>query len=128
MYYDTPRDFLEGVYDELLFGDSPLGWDIIGTKETVRSATRETFLEYLDRWYRAPRMVAGLAGALGDDAVGRLEELLGDVPDGGEGAHLLRPSRARTGRPSRCTRSNPTRRTSGSACIAIRSTIQTGTR
>ena len=85
MYYDTPRDFLEGVYDELLYGDTPLGWDIIGTKETVRSATRETFLEYLDRWYRAPRMVAGLAGAIGDDAVGRLEELLGDVPDGGEG-------------------------------------------
>ena len=65
MYYDTPRDFLEGVYDELLYGNTPLGWDIIGTKETVRSATRETFLSYLDRWYRAPRMVAGLAGAIG---------------------------------------------------------------
>ena len=36
MYYDTPRDYLEGVYDELLYGDQPLGWDIIGTKETVR--------------------------------------------------------------------------------------------
>jgi predicted Zn-dependent peptidase len=86
MYYDTPRDFLEGVYDELLFGDTPLGWDIIGTKETVRSATRETFLSYLDRWYRAPRMVAGLAGAIGADPVGRLEELLGDVPEGEAGS------------------------------------------
>jgi predicted Zn-dependent peptidase len=86
MYYDTPRDFLEGVYDELLFGDTPLGWDIIGRKETVRAAARETFLQYLDRWYRAPRMVAGLAGALGDNPEGRLEELLGDVPGGGEGA------------------------------------------
>src|SRR5918997_649384 len=82
MYYDTPRDFLEGVYDELLYGDQPLGWDIIGTKETVRAATRETFLEYLDRWYRAPRMVAGLAGAVGDDAVARVGELLGDVRNG----------------------------------------------
>ncbi len=86
MYYDTPRDFLEGVYDELLYGNTPLGWDIIGTKDTVRSATRETFLDYLERWYRAPRMVAGLAGAIGDDAVGRLGDLLGDVPGGGEGA------------------------------------------
>lgn len=82
MYYDTPRDFLEGVYDELLYGDQPLGWDIIGTKETVRAATRDTFLEYLDRWYRAPRMVAGLAGAVGDDAVARIGELLGDVRNG----------------------------------------------
>ena len=62
MYYDTPRDYLEGVYDELLYGDQPLGWDIIGTKDTVRAATRETFLDYLDRWYRAPRMVAGVGG------------------------------------------------------------------
>jgi predicted Zn-dependent peptidase len=86
MYYDTPRDYLEGVYDELLYGDQPLGWDIIGTKETVRAAMRETFLGYLDRWYRSPRMVAGVAGAVGDDVVGRLEELLGDVPDGTAGA------------------------------------------
>jgi predicted Zn-dependent peptidase len=85
MYYDTPRDYLEGVYDELLYGDQPLGWDIIGTKETVRAATRETFLDYIGRWYRAPRMVAGVAGALGDDALPRLEELLGDVQDGATG-------------------------------------------
>jgi predicted Zn-dependent peptidase len=85
MYYDTPRDFLEGVYDELLYGDQPLGWDIIGTKETVRAATRETFLGYLDKWYRAPRMVAGVAGAVGDDILPRLQELLGDVRDGSTG-------------------------------------------
>ncbi|MDQ3867795.1 MAG: insulinase family protein [Actinomycetota bacterium] len=85
MYYDTPRDYLEGVYDELLYGDQPLGWDIIGTKETVRAATRDTFLAYLDRWYRAPRIVAGVAGAVGDDALTRLESLLGDVQNGTTG-------------------------------------------
>jgi predicted Zn-dependent peptidase len=82
MYFDTPRDFVDSVYDHLLYGDQPLGWDIIGTKETVRAATRETFLTYLDTWYRAPRMVAGVAGNLGDDLLPRLEELLGDVPNG----------------------------------------------
>ena len=82
MYYDTPRDFVDGVYDELLYGDQPLGWDIIGRKETVRAATRDTFFGYLDRWYRAPRMVAGVAGNLGEGLRERLEGLLGDVPDG----------------------------------------------
>jgi predicted Zn-dependent peptidase len=86
MYVDTPRDYVEGVYDALLYGDQPLGWDIIGTKETIRSATRETFLGYLERWYRAPRMVAGIAGAVGDDALARIDELLGDVPNGSAGA------------------------------------------
>src|SRR4249920_18408 len=86
MYFDTPRDFIDSVYDGLLYGDQPLGWDIIGTKETVRSASRETFIGYLDRWYRSPRMVAGLAGNVGGDALDRLESLLGDVRDGETGA------------------------------------------
>ena len=62
MYFDTPRDFVGGVYDELLYGDHPLGRDIIGTKETVRAATRETFTSFIDRWYRPERMVVGVGG------------------------------------------------------------------
>ena len=59
MYFDTPRDFVGGVYENLLYGDQPLGRDIIGTKETVRAATRETFTSFIDRWYRPERMVVG---------------------------------------------------------------------
>jgi len=32
MYFDTPRDYVSSVYDELLFGDNPLGWETLGTK------------------------------------------------------------------------------------------------
>ncbi|MGH2933867.1 MAG: M16 family metallopeptidase [Gaiellaceae bacterium] len=80
MYLDTPRDFIGGVYESLLYGDQPLGWDIIGRKETVRSATRDTFLSYLGHWYHPERMVVGLAGRIGDDAVERVRTLLGDMP------------------------------------------------
>ena len=59
MYVDTPRDHVDSVYDHLLFGDQPLGWDIIGTKETIRDATRQTFLDYLDAWYTPRRLVVG---------------------------------------------------------------------
>jgi predicted Zn-dependent peptidase len=79
MYYDTPRDFISGVYEELLYGDQPLGWDIIGRKETIRGASRETFTSYVDHWYRPARMVLGVGGNLGDDLIGRAEELLGDL-------------------------------------------------
>ena len=54
MYFDTPRDYVSGVFDDLMYGDHPLGWDILGRKETIQGATRETFLSYLDRWYTAP--------------------------------------------------------------------------
>jgi predicted Zn-dependent peptidase len=86
MYFDTPRDYISGVFDDLLYGDQPLGWDIVGRKETVQAATRETFLGYLDHWYRASRMVVGVAGNLGDGLLERIEELLGDVTDGETGA------------------------------------------
>jgi predicted Zn-dependent peptidase len=80
MYYDTPRDFISGVYEELLYDDQPLGWDIIGRKETVRGATRDTFTSYLDDWYKPSRMVVGIGGKLGDGLHDRIQELLGDMP------------------------------------------------
>jgi predicted Zn-dependent peptidase len=81
MYYDTPRDFIGGVYEELLWGDQPLGREIIGNKETIRNATRDTFLDYLDRWYKPSRMVLGVAGQIGDGLLDRAQELLGDLVD-----------------------------------------------
>jgi predicted Zn-dependent peptidase len=90
MYYDTPRDFISGVYESLLYGDQPLGWDIIGRKETVRGATRETFLDYVSHWYRPSRMVVGVGGKVGADLTERIEELLSNLEpaDTGEPAAL----------------------------------------
>ncbi|TMK76670.1 MAG: insulinase family protein [Actinobacteria bacterium] len=89
MYFDTPRDYISGVYDSLLYGDQPLGWDIIGRKETVRAATRDTFLGYIDRWYKPSRMVVGVAGMVGGDLESEIERLLGDL----EPADTIEPPR-----------------------------------
>jgi predicted Zn-dependent peptidase len=85
MYFDTPRDYISGVYHQLLYDDTPLGWDIIGRKETVRAATRETFLEYVEKWYRGPRMVVGVAGNYPDTVRDELDALLGEVESGDPG-------------------------------------------
>ncbi len=91
VYLDTPSRYVGSVYDRLLYGDQPLGWDILGTKETIEEATRETFTTYLDTWYRPERMVVGVAGRIGDGLHDRLESLLGGIepeatgaPDGAE--------------------------------------------
>jgi predicted Zn-dependent peptidase len=88
MYFDTPRDFIDGVYEELVYGDHPLGWDIIGRKETVQGATRDTFMGYLGEWYKPSRMVVGVGGRLGDGLVERVGELLGGLEDSPTGAPL----------------------------------------
>jgi predicted Zn-dependent peptidase len=83
MYQDTPRDHIGTVYETLMFGENPVGWETLGTKETIRAAKRETFLDYVDQWYTPDRMVVGVSGMVGSDLVPMLEELLGDmVPDG----------------------------------------------
>ncbi|HZR92003.1 MAG TPA: pitrilysin family protein [Gaiellaceae bacterium] len=80
MYVDTPRDYIGSVYDHLVYGDQPLGREIIGRKETIQAATRDTFMEYLGRWYTPARMVVGVAGNLGEGLMERIEALLGDLP------------------------------------------------
>jgi predicted Zn-dependent peptidase len=86
MYYDTPRDYVGSVYEELLFGSNPLGWETLGTRDTIKAATRDTFLEYLDRWYKPPRMVVGVAGAVGEGLLEKLEGLLGDLEGESDGS------------------------------------------
>src|SRR5579862_2893442 len=87
MYNDTPRDRIGTVYEELIFGDNPLGWETLGTKETIRGATRETFLDYVDEWYTPDRMVVGVGGMVGDDLTPMLERLLGDLQQNGNGSY-----------------------------------------
>src|SRR5580765_1921652 len=88
MYFDTPRDFIDGVYEELAYGDHPLGWDVIGRKETVQDATRETFLDYLGQWYKPSRMVVGIGGRTGEGLLERIGELVGGLEDGPTGSPL----------------------------------------
>src|SRR5436305_379690 len=99
MYFDTPRDYVSSVYDQLLFGNNPLGWETLGTRDTIKATTRDTFMEYLDRWYHPDRIVVGLAGMVGDGLVPRLEELLGDMngaaPGGPAAAEIERSAEPR---------------------------------
>jgi predicted Zn-dependent peptidase len=94
MYQDTPRDAIGDIYETLMFGDNPLGWETLGTKETIREANRDTFLDYINEWYTAERMVVGVSGMVGSDLTPMLEELLGDLPANGH----LRPAPAQLDR------------------------------
>jgi predicted Zn-dependent peptidase len=86
VYLDTPQRFVGSVYDRLLYGDQPLGWDILGRRETIAGATRDTFLEYLGAWYRPERIVVGVGGRIGEGLRDRLEELLGAIEPAATGA------------------------------------------
>jgi predicted Zn-dependent peptidase len=86
MYFDTPRDYVGSLYEELVFGSNPLGWETLGTRGTIKAATRDTFVDYIRQWYTPKRIVVGVAGMVGDGLIPKLEELLGDMTGNGTGS------------------------------------------
>jgi predicted Zn-dependent peptidase len=87
MYVDTPRDHVDSVYEQVMFGDQPLGWDIVGTKQSVRAADRSTFLSYLDAWYTPRRIVVGAAGAVDESFVDEVAAAFGELGDRETGSY-----------------------------------------
>lgn len=65
MYEDTPYRKVGELFDNVLYDGYPLGFDIAGTKKTVKAVTRQTFLDYIDRLYRPGNAVLVVAGGLG---------------------------------------------------------------
>ena len=64
MYEDNPLMHIEDVLESCLYGDTPAGWDTIGTKETIRSFKRDDFLQYYKRQYGSNSASLILSGAV----------------------------------------------------------------
>lgn len=71
MYQDNPKWYVEDLFENLLYGDTPAGWDTIGTKENIRGFKREDFTEYYSQQYGADTSFLLVAGKIPDN----LEEL-----------------------------------------------------
>lgn len=65
MYEDTPQRKVGELFEGLLYKDSPLGFDIAGTRETVTKFNRQTFTEYIKNLYYPENAVLVVAGGLG---------------------------------------------------------------
>jgi predicted Zn-dependent peptidase len=64
MYQDQPQDYVQNLFEELIWPGHPLGRDIAGTEKSVSALTREDILEFADARYRLPNLVVGVAGSL----------------------------------------------------------------
>ena len=59
---DTPIDNIWDVWEELLYGNQPAGWLLIGTKQSVSKIRRKDFSEYLKSHYCAGNTIVCAAG------------------------------------------------------------------
>ncbi|MBI4231668.1 insulinase family protein [Candidatus Peregrinibacteria bacterium] len=62
MYQDTPMYQIGWNFERLLFGDQPLGWDQIGTKELIKSVMHKDFVEYKGKLYTPDNTVIAVVG------------------------------------------------------------------
>lgn len=63
MYEDMPMRKVGDLFTSLLYGDQPAGWDIGGTKEVIRSLTREDIVKYRSQHYVAQATTVIIAGS-----------------------------------------------------------------
>lgn len=62
MYEDNPLMAVDNMFERVMFGDGPLGWDVGGTPETVRGVSREDLWNYYKHYYFPSNMVLVVAG------------------------------------------------------------------
>ena len=74
---DTPDDVVHGVLAESLFPGHSLGWEVLGSAESVGAITADDVRAFHDRWYRRPNMVVAVVGPVDhDDIVARVDAAL----------------------------------------------------
>lgn len=64
MREDNPMIHIEDLFEIVLLGDQPIGWDTAGTRQTIREMQRQDFTAYVKKHYQAGNAVIGLAGAV----------------------------------------------------------------
>jgi len=64
MYEDNPLMRIEDVFESTLYGDNSAGWETIGTRENIRSFSRQALLKYWRTQYGSRSICAVLAGGI----------------------------------------------------------------
>ncbi len=67
MYRDNPMMRIDEIFEETIFKGSPLGWDIGGPREVIKSVPYEKLIHFRDRFYYSSNMVIGLSGNFKED-------------------------------------------------------------
>lgn len=69
MYEDMPMRHISDLWEQHLYGDTPLGWSILGPKDNIKTFKRKDFIKYLSRGYVAKNVVIGVAGNINEKKV-----------------------------------------------------------
>jgi predicted Zn-dependent peptidase len=82
-YRDEPDQFVFNLWDEAFFGDTPLGWEIAGDEDSVRSLSDADVRGFWAANYRPANLVVAVAGDIAhEDVVGLVADSFGSGAGG----------------------------------------------
>jgi predicted Zn-dependent peptidase len=80
MYEDMPGRKVGEIFENVIFDGNSLGWDIIGTKESLKNINRQEFLDYRNNVYNPENMLVTVAGGVEvTDVTKMVEEYFGEM-------------------------------------------------
>jgi predicted Zn-dependent peptidase len=80
LYEDTPSRKLGDIYEQLLYGDAPMGWDIGGDKEVIKKIQRTDFIQYMGSLYSAANISVIVAGGIAEEKTkGLVDKYFGNM-------------------------------------------------
>ncbi|MDO8577405.1 MAG: pitrilysin family protein [Candidatus Wildermuthbacteria bacterium] len=81
IFKDNPMRRAETLWQQLLHGDQPAGWEIAGSRETVMGLSQKDLLQYMDSQYVAKNTVVCVAGRIDHASVTKkVEKLFSSIP------------------------------------------------
>lgn len=81
MYEDTPMRKVHDLWNELLHGDQPAGWDVGGKKEIIAKLNQDDFISYRGKHYVAAKTIVIISGNFSEKlADKRIKEYFGSLP------------------------------------------------
>ncbi len=93
MYDDSPEDLVHEMLQMKVWDKHPLGYQISGSKGTVKSITRDEVVEFMKKHYVTQNMVISVAGNYKEEEImERLEENFGKIPSGEKAEMTAAPS------------------------------------
>jgi predicted Zn-dependent peptidase len=89
MYEDLPNRHVQDLMMELLYGDTPAGWNIAGFKENILKMKREDFVSYKKMHYLPEATTLVVSGSVTEkEVLKEAKKIFGSVRRGKKGGKL----------------------------------------
>lgn len=81
-YEDNPSELIFDDFEDMIFRDHPLGHNILGNPELLKSYGRQNVLDFTSRFYHPSNMIFFVQGNINfKRIIYQVEKAVGDIPD-----------------------------------------------